>query len=76
MPLVHIDLMEGRPPERLERMIAEVSQAIAESLDAPMDSIRIIINEMKPYQYGVGGMSWPAVVEARRHQRDHEEAGP
>ena len=73
MPLVHIDMMEGRPPDRIERMIAEVSEAIARSLDAPIDTVRIIVNEMKPHQYGVGGMAWPAVIEARRQQQQAEE---
>ncbi len=70
MPLVHIDLVEGRPPERLERLIAEVSTAVAESLDAPIETVRIVINELKPNQYGVGGKPWPVVVEERRRQAD------
>lgn len=74
MPLVHIDLMEGRPQERIERMIATVSQAIAVTLDAPIESVRIVVNEMKPHQYGVGGKAWPVVLEERRHQQNHEEA--
>ncbi len=73
MPLVHIDLMEGRPPDRIERMIAEVSEAIARSLDAPIETVRIVINELKPHQYGVGGLAWPAVLEARRQQQTREQ---
>ncbi len=75
MPLVHIDIVAGRPPESIERMIAEVSEAIARSLDAPLETVRIVINELKPHQYGVGGKSWPAVLEERRHQRDHTQEG-
>lgn len=66
MPLVHIDLMEGRDEERIEQMITEVSEAIARSLDAPIETVRIVVNEMKPHQYGVGGKAWPAVVAERR----------
>ncbi len=73
MPLVHIDLMEGRSPDRIDGMIAAVSEAIAQSLDAPIESVRIVVNEMKPHQYGIGGLSWPAVVEARRRQVDGGE---
>jgi 4-oxalocrotonate tautomerase len=73
MPLVHIDLLEGRPPERIERMIAEVSEAIATSLDTSIDAVRVIVNEMKPHQYGVGGKAWPVVLEERRHQQNHQE---
>ncbi len=78
MPIVHIDMVEGRPPDRIERMIAGVSEAIAHSLDAPIETVRIIVNEMKPHQYGVGGKSWPLVVEERQlaqqaQQRSGEE---
>ena len=52
MPLVRIDMVEGRPPERLERMIAEVSEAIARSLEAPIESVRIVIND-KDFERGV-----------------------
>jgi len=72
MPLVHIDLMEGRSPERIERMIEEVSKAIATSLEAPIDTVRIVVNEMRPHQYGVAGKAWPAVLEERRRQAEGE----
>lgn len=66
MPLVHIDLLEGRSPEKIAAMIGSVSEAIATSLDANIDSVRIVVNEMKAYQYGVGGEPWPVVARARR----------
>ncbi|MBW3605434.1 MAG: tautomerase family protein [Actinobacteria bacterium] len=66
MPLVHIDLVEGRPPDRIADMIGAVSEAIATSLDAPIASVRIVVNEMAPTSYGVGGKPWPQVVEERR----------
>jgi 4-oxalocrotonate tautomerase len=71
MTLVHIDLLEGHPPERLERLIAEVTDAVGGSLRVEPDTVHVVINEMKPHQYGLGGKAWPAVVEARRHQ-DHD----
>ena len=65
MPLVHIDMMKGRPPEKVASMITAVSEAIAHSLDAPLASVRVIVNEMEPHQYGVGGKPWPEVVAER-----------
>ena len=66
MPLVHIDLLEGRSEDKIESMIRTVSEAIASSLETNIDSVRIVVNEMKPYQYGVGGKPWPVVAEERR----------
>lgn len=66
MPLVHIDMMKGRSPEKIERMIAAVSEAIADTLDTPISTVRIVINEMEPHQYGIAGKPYPVVVEERR----------
>lgn len=65
MPLVTINIMEGRPKEKIEKMISSVSEAIADSLDADINSVRIMVNEMSEHQYGVGGKPW-RVVKAER----------
>lgn len=65
MPLVSINMVEGRPKEKIEDMIRAVSYAIADSLDAPLDTVRIMVNEMQPHQYGVGGKPI-SVVKAER----------
>ncbi len=65
MPLVTINMVEGRPPERVEAMAAAVASAIASSLDAPIETVRIMVNEMKPHQYSVGGKPI-TVVQAER----------
>lgn len=65
MPLVHIDMVEGRAPEKIEKMITAVSEAVSASLEAPIGSVRVIVNEMKPHQYGIGGKSWPQILEDR-----------
>ena len=72
MPLVHIDMMEGREPEQIEKMVVAVSEAVSTSLGAPIASVRVIVNEMKPHQYGVGGKPWPLVVEERRKQEEEK----
>ena len=66
MPIVHIDLMEGRGSERIEGMIRAVSEAVATSLDAPIESVRVVVREMAAHQYGVGGRPWPEVVAERQ----------
>lgn len=57
MPIATINILEGRSEEKKERLIQMVTQAIHESLDAPHESIRIIINEMPKQHYGIGGKS-------------------
>lgn len=65
MPLVTINIMNGRPVEKVEQMIRSVSEAIAESLDADIATVRIVVNEMADHQYGIGGKPWPQIKAER-----------
>ncbi|GGB87222.1 hypothetical protein GCM10011352_11430 [Marinobacterium zhoushanense] len=57
MPIAVVHIMEGRSEEKKERLIAEVSEAIARSLDAPLESVRVLITEMPKEHFGIGGVS-------------------
>jgi 4-oxalocrotonate tautomerase len=57
MPIVNITLIEGRTDEDKERLHAKVADAIHEAIDAPKESIRVIINEVPPIQFSVGGVA-------------------
>ncbi len=74
MPLVNINMMEGRPPNQIEEMAGAVARAIAETLDAPIETVRIMVNEMKPHQYSVGGKPI-RVVQAERSAATERAAG-
>ena len=65
MPIVTVQLMEGRDPERLEAMQTAIARAIAETIEAPIGTVRVMVNEMKPHQFSVGGEPI-RVVKARR----------
>ncbi|MBA4501341.1 4-oxalocrotonate tautomerase [Marinobacterium marinum] len=57
MPIANIHIMEGRSDEQKENLIKEVTQAIARSLDAPEESVRVLIDEMPKQHFGIGGQS-------------------
>ncbi|UQS81510.1 4-oxalocrotonate tautomerase [Bombilactobacillus folatiphilus] len=56
MPLVHIDLLEGRSPEQLKKMCQDVTTAISQNLGAPKEHVHIVLNEMQHDHYAVGGV--------------------
>jgi 4-oxalocrotonate tautomerase len=70
MPLVYINLMKGRPPERIESMITAVSHAIADSLEADLDTVRVMVYEMEEHQYGVAGKPMRVVREDRARAKE------
>ena len=55
MPIVEITMIEGRTPEAKRRLIAKVTDSIIEAIDAPRDSIRIILREIPALHFGVAG---------------------
>lgn len=57
MPLIQISILEGRTPEKIEELIKEVSKTVSTTLDAPMESIRVLINEMPLEHWGIAGES-------------------
>ncbi|OZB11043.1 MAG: 2-hydroxymuconate tautomerase [Marinobacter sp. 34-60-7] len=57
MPIAQINILEGRTDEQKEALIHEVTDAIVRSLDAPVESVRVIINEMPKQHFGIAGQS-------------------
>ena len=45
MPLVHIDLIEGRSEEQLRRLVKDLTDVISKDLNAPAEHVHIVLNE-------------------------------
>ncbi|WP_217620948.1 tautomerase family protein, partial [Bacillus sp. GbtcB13] len=46
MPIVHIQLLEGRPPEKDEEVIQKVTETLSATLDAPRENVRVLVTEI------------------------------
>jgi len=55
MPLIEIQILEGRTDEQKEALLAAVTQAVHDSIGAPLSSIRVWIHELSPRHYMVAG---------------------
>ena len=70
MPLVRIDIMEGRDPKLVRELHERVAALVAEILDTPIERVRTYITQFPPQAWGIGGVpadvSRAAEVEARR----------
>lgn len=60
MPIIQAWLLEGRDEATKAGFIAAVTDAAVASLKAPRESIRVIITEMPPTHFGVGGETMAA----------------
>ena len=55
MPLVQINMLTGRTPEQKEALLRAVTDAVHESIGAPLPSIRVWINEFAKTDYMAEG---------------------
>jgi 4-oxalocrotonate tautomerase len=58
MPLVQIDLLEGRSEERIADVMREVTDAVARSLEIPTDRVRVIVRDVPRTHWAVAGVSY------------------
>ena len=59
MPLVQIDLLEGRTPEQKKALLAAVTEAVHTSIGASLPSIRVWLREFSPEDYMSEGVWQP-----------------
>jgi 4-oxalocrotonate tautomerase len=56
MPLIQVNIMEGRPPEKIKALIENITDTVVETLDAPKESVRVLVNEMPRTHWGIAGV--------------------
>lgn len=57
MPIVEITLLEGRTPEKKAALMAKVTDAVVESIDAPREAVRVLLREIPASHFAVGGVA-------------------
>lgn len=59
MPLVRIDLFEGRPEEMKEELLRRVAETVAEVLQIPLDHVQCILNDVPRRSWSRCGVAFP-----------------
>ena len=55
MPIITINLMQGRDINKKRILVEKVTQAVCESIDVQPKNVRIILSEMSPENYSISG---------------------
>lgn len=55
MPFAQIFLIEGRTDEQKKAVIEKVSAALSEAVGAPIENVRVWIQEVPKTQWGIAG---------------------
>ena len=58
MPIIQVNMMEGRSVQQKRAMVAAMTQAVGDTLGADPNTVRIIINELIPEHFAVAGVTW------------------
>ncbi|NWA24781.1 2-hydroxymuconate tautomerase family protein [Pseudomonas gingeri] len=61
MPIMQVFLIEGRDEEQKARLIAALTEAAIESIQAPRESVRVIITEVPKSDFGIAGKTAKAL---------------
>ena len=56
MPLIEVHLLEGRTDEQKKALLSAITKAVQDSVGAPLDTIRVWIQEFSPKEYMVSGV--------------------
>jgi 4-oxalocrotonate tautomerase len=54
MPLIQITLVQGRDEAMVKRCMKAVAKTVHETLNAPLESIRVIVQQVPGSQWAVG----------------------
>lgn len=54
MPIVHVHLAAGRPPEHRRALLEAVADAVASTLDVPRTATQVVLHEIPAEDYLAG----------------------
>ena len=57
MPIVTINILEGRDAAKKQALLSEVTDAVVRTLDVPAATVRVLLHEVPPAHWAVGGVS-------------------
>ena len=56
MPIINVQILEGRTAEKISDVIRNITNTVSETLEAPKESIRVIVTEIPNTHWGVAGV--------------------
>jgi 4-oxalocrotonate tautomerase len=56
MPIVNIQLLQGRPEEKVKEVIENVTETMVQTLGVKKENVRVIVTEIPKSHWGIGGV--------------------
>lgn len=64
MPIIHVNVAEGRTVEQRAAAMAAITDAVVRTLDVRPEQVRVHVNEVKPENYSIGGKTLAVLMSA------------
>lgn len=58
MPLIHVEMFEGRTPEIKREFVEAITRETCRVLKCPPDAVEIIMRDVKKSDWASGGLLW------------------
>ena len=55
MPIINLQILEGRPESKVKSLIGALTDVTSEHLEVPKERVRIIVQEVPQSRWAVGG---------------------
>lgn len=73
MPIVRIELLQGRTPAMKDELITRVTEAVITALGVKPEQVRVVLFEVPPEHWAVGGQTKVAQQSALVQQNEERE---
>ena len=57
MPIIQVQVLEGRSDEKIKELIAGITDTTVRTLEVNPEQVRVIIQIVSPKHWGVGGVT-------------------
>ncbi len=55
MPIVKVDMWEGRTREQKDKLIEAITKAVCESVGCPPEAVQVLLQDFKKEDWGISG---------------------
>ena len=56
MPMIRVELLEGRTPEQKKNLVTALTQAVVETLGSKPESVDVVLFDVKRSDWATGGV--------------------
>lgn len=65
MPIIQVQVLEGRNKEQIKGLIEDITEASVKNLEVRPEQVRVIVTEIQDTNWGSGGLTMKEIKQKR-----------